>query len=122
MTFERCGLLQKHHQNQPFQRRTAAETNIRKQASEEEAVLLTLLWCLVSHTYTYLKPDTETFIPNMTTNENRLEIRRNWDLLMPCTLTFQFRSPATGCIAYLILYLPPLENRFLSRILPLPRS
>nr|KAK5447382.1 hypothetical protein LTR18_002961 [Exophiala xenobiotica] len=41
------------------------------------------LYKTLSHTYTYLKPDTETFIPNMTTNENRLEIRRNWDLLMP---------------------------------------
>jgi hypothetical protein len=80
-----------------------------KQASKQKrsCSVLTLLWSLVSHTYTYLKPDIETFIPNMTTNENRLEIRRNWDLLMPCTLTFQFRFPASGCTSYLYLYLSP---------------
>ena len=38
---------------------------------------------LVSHSYTFLKPEPEKFIPNMTTNDNRMEIRRNWDLLMP---------------------------------------
>jgi hypothetical protein len=38
---------------------------------------------IVSHTYTYLKPDLDRFIPNMTSNENRMEIRKNWDLLMP---------------------------------------
>lgn len=38
---------------------------------------------IVSHTYTYLKPDPDRFIPNMTSNDNRMEIRKNWDLLMP---------------------------------------
>ena len=37
----------------------------------------------LSHTYNYLKPDTSTYVPNMTTNANRAEIRRNWDNLMP---------------------------------------
>ncbi len=41
---------------------------------------------LVSHSYTFLKPDVDRFIPNMTTLDNRLEIRRNWDLLMPCKI------------------------------------
>lgn len=40
---------------------------------------------IVSHTYTYLKPEVDKFIPNMTSNDNRMEIRRNWDLLMPRT-------------------------------------
>lgn len=50
--------------------------------------LLTKQFLVVSHTYTFLKPDAEKFIPNMTSNENRMEIRRNWDLLMPCKLPF----------------------------------
>jgi hypothetical protein len=38
---------------------------------------------IVSHTYTFLKPEEEKYIPNMTTNDNRMEVRKNWDLLMP---------------------------------------
>ncbi|KAL7815172.1 hypothetical protein V8C26DRAFT_131422 [Trichoderma gracile] len=41
------------------------------------------LYKTLSHTYTYLKPEEDKFIPNMTSNDNRMEIRRNWDLLMP---------------------------------------
>ncbi|PTB62040.1 hypothetical protein BBK36DRAFT_1163373 [Trichoderma citrinoviride] len=41
------------------------------------------LYKTLSHTYTYLKPEEDKFIPNMTSNENRMEIRRNWDMLMP---------------------------------------
>ena len=36
-----------------------------------------------SHTYTLLTPDMNRFVPNMTTNANRMEIRNNWDMLMP---------------------------------------
>ncbi len=39
--------------------------------------------CAVSHTYTFLKPEEEKYMPNMTSNDNRMEIRRNWDMLMP---------------------------------------
>ncbi|OAG34714.1 hypothetical protein AYO21_11106 [Fonsecaea monophora] len=41
------------------------------------------LYKTTSHSYTFLKPDPDKFIPNMTSNDNRLEVRRNWDLLMP---------------------------------------
>lgn len=37
----------------------------------------------VSHSYVHLKPDADKFVPNMTSNQNRMEIRQNWDLLMP---------------------------------------
>jgi len=36
-----------------------------------------------SHKYTLLTPDAENFVPNMTSDANRMEIRRNWDMLMP---------------------------------------
>jgi hypothetical protein len=38
---------------------------------------------IASHKYTLLLPDEEAFVPNMTSNDNRLEIRNNWDKLMP---------------------------------------
>ncbi|KAL7931199.1 hypothetical protein V8C35DRAFT_310655 [Trichoderma chlorosporum] len=41
------------------------------------------LYKTLSHTYTYLKPEEDKFIPNMTSNDNRMEIRKNWDMLMP---------------------------------------
>ncbi|UKZ49096.1 hypothetical protein TrVGV298_003335 [Trichoderma virens] len=41
------------------------------------------LYKTVSHTYTFLKPEEDKFIPNMTSNDNRMEIRKNWDMLMP---------------------------------------
>ncbi|ETR96957.1 hypothetical protein M419DRAFT_92860 [Trichoderma reesei RUT C-30] len=41
------------------------------------------LYKTLSHTYTFLKPEEDKFIPNMTSNDNRMEIRRNWDMLMP---------------------------------------
>ncbi|MCJ1233597.1 hypothetical protein MMC14_001555 [Varicellaria rhodocarpa] len=37
----------------------------------------------VSHQYTRLKPEVEVYMPNMTSNEDRMQVRRNWDLLMP---------------------------------------
>jgi len=37
------------------------------------------------------------FIPNMTTNDNRMEIRRNWDLLMPREFILPF-FPCKGRI------------------------
>lgn len=40
---------------------------------------------IVSHTYTYLKPEEDKYVPNMTSNDNRMEIRKNWDMLMPRT-------------------------------------
>lgn len=43
---------------------------------------------LDSHTYTFLKPEEEKYVPNMTSNDNRMEVRRNWDLLMPRTSFF----------------------------------
>jgi hypothetical protein len=46
---------------------------------------------LVSHTYTYLKPEEDKYVPNMTSNDNRMEIRRNWDLLMPRLSTISYR-------------------------------
>jgi len=36
-----------------------------------------------SHKYTYLDLEKEKFVPNMTSDENRMEVRRNWDMLMP---------------------------------------
>lgn len=37
----------------------------------------------VSHKYTLLTPEEEKFVPNMTSDVNRMEVRRNWDMLMP---------------------------------------
>lgn len=36
-----------------------------------------------THKYTLLTPDMDKYTPNMTSNDNRMEIRRNWDLLLP---------------------------------------
>ena len=47
------------------------------------AEISSLIFAVVSHTYTYLKPEAEKYVPNMTSNANRDEVRRNWDLLMP---------------------------------------
>ncbi|KAL6889188.1 hypothetical protein GGI43DRAFT_387995 [Trichoderma evansii] len=41
------------------------------------------LYKTLSHTYTFLKPEEEKYVPNMTSNDNRMEIRKNWDMLMP---------------------------------------
>ncbi|TVY37322.1 hypothetical protein LOCC1_G007037, partial [Lachnellula occidentalis] len=35
------------------------------------------------HAYTLLTPDAEKFIPNMSSNDDRMAVRRNWDMLMP---------------------------------------
>ncbi|CZT08288.1 hypothetical protein WAI453_007338 [Rhynchosporium graminicola] len=41
------------------------------------------LYVPTSHKWTLLTPDEEMFVPNMTSNDNRMEIRKNWDMLMP---------------------------------------
>ncbi|KAL7952253.1 hypothetical protein V8C34DRAFT_319207 [Trichoderma compactum] len=41
------------------------------------------LYKTLSHTYTFLKPEEDKYVPNMTSNDNRMEIRKNWDMLMP---------------------------------------
>ncbi|UKZ91491.1 uncharacterized protein TrAFT101_006468 [Trichoderma asperellum] len=41
------------------------------------------LYKALSHTYTLLKPEEDKYVPNMTSNDNRMEIRKNWDMLMP---------------------------------------
>jgi hypothetical protein len=40
---------------------------------------------IASHKYTLLAPEELKFVPNMSTDANRMEIRRNWDMLMPRT-------------------------------------
>lgn len=44
---------------------------------------LTAISLSVSHKYTLLTPEEEKFVPNMSSNANRMEIRQNWDMLMP---------------------------------------
>jgi hypothetical protein len=29
-------------------------------------------------------PQVEVYMPNMTSDDNREEVRKNWDMLMPC--------------------------------------
>lgn len=58
---------------------------------------------VVSHSYTFLKPEEEKYIPNMTTNDNRMEVRKNWDLLMPRTLTTQNISRKRTSLTVLIV-------------------
>jgi len=41
------------------------------------------LYIPLSHKYTLLTPEEEKFVPNMTSDVNRMEVRRNWDMLMP---------------------------------------
>ncbi|TVY26081.1 hypothetical protein LHYA1_G004311 [Lachnellula hyalina] len=41
------------------------------------------LYIPTTHKYTLLTPDEEKFVPNMSSNDNRMEIRKNWDMLMP---------------------------------------
>jgi hypothetical protein len=47
--------------------------------------ILSNLCSIVSHSYTFLKPEEDKYFPNITSNDNRMEIRRNWDMLMPRT-------------------------------------
>lgn len=47
--------------------------------------IFSYLTITVSHTYTFLKPEEDKYVPNMTSNDNRMEIRKNWDMLMPRT-------------------------------------
>lgn len=37
-----------------------------------------------SHTYTLLTTEEDKFMPNMTSDDDRMAIRKNWDMLMPC--------------------------------------
>lgn len=48
-------------------------------------LLCLINYSIVSHTYTFLKPEEDKYVPNMTSNDNRMEIRKNWDMLMPRT-------------------------------------
>ncbi|KAH8657406.1 hypothetical protein BGZ60DRAFT_415833 [Tricladium varicosporioides] len=41
------------------------------------------LYIPTKHKYTLLTPEEEKFVPNMTSDANRMEIRHNWDMLMP---------------------------------------
>ncbi|UKZ61414.1 uncharacterized protein TrAtP1_002679 [Trichoderma atroviride] len=41
------------------------------------------LYKTLSHSYTFLKPEEDKYFPNITSNDNRMEIRKNWDMLMP---------------------------------------
>lgn len=43
-----------------------------------------------SHKYTLLTSSESNFFPNMTSNDDRMEIRRNWDMLMPRKLPAHF--------------------------------
>jgi hypothetical protein len=40
---------------------------------------------IASHTYTLLTLEEEKYFPNMSSDINRMEIRHNWDMLMPRT-------------------------------------
>lgn len=51
--------------------------------SNNTANLMLRLTRIASHKWTLLTPDEEMFVPNMTTNDNRMEVRKNWDMLMP---------------------------------------
>lgn len=42
----------------------------------------TLTW-IAKHKYTLLVPDEGKFVPNMTSDVDRMDIRHNWDMLMP---------------------------------------
>ena len=61
--------------------------------------ILTDNFTSVSHKYTLLTPDEEKFVPNMTSNDNRMEIRHNWDMLMPrkLQLSFNFKDSIYVC-------------------------
>ncbi|KIV98730.1 uncharacterized protein PV09_09513 [Verruconis gallopava] len=41
------------------------------------------LYTTTLHDYTYLKFEPEKYFPNISSNDNRDEVRRNWDMLMP---------------------------------------
>lgn len=43
---------------------------------------------IASHKYTLLVAEEETFVPDFTSNDNRMEIRKNWDKLMPRSCSF----------------------------------
>jgi hypothetical protein len=38
---------------------------------------------IASHKYTLLTSEESKFVLNMTSDENLMEVRRNWDMLMP---------------------------------------
>ncbi|KAH8603102.1 hypothetical protein B0O99DRAFT_20747 [Bisporella sp. PMI_857] len=41
------------------------------------------LYIPTSHRYTLLTPESDKFVPNMSSDANRMEVRKNWDMLMP---------------------------------------
>ena len=52
-------------------------------SSQSESVDMALIFTVVSHKYTLLTPNETAFVPDMSTNDNRMEVRKNWDMLMP---------------------------------------
>jgi hypothetical protein len=48
---------------------------------------------VVSHKVTFLAPEMDLYMPNMTSDDNRMEIRRNWDALMPRKFLRTISSP-----------------------------
>jgi hypothetical protein len=40
-------------------------------------------WMIASHKYTLLMPNETAYVPDMTSDANRMEVRKNWDKLMP---------------------------------------
>jgi hypothetical protein len=47
----------------------------------------------VSHKYEYLMPQVEVYMPNMTSDDDRLEVRKKWDMLMPSESSVVLPSP-----------------------------
>ena len=47
----------------------------------------------VSHKVVHLAPQVDLYMPNMTSDDNRMEIRRNWDALMPRMLITRIPLP-----------------------------
>jgi hypothetical protein len=52
---------------------------------------------IAKHKYTLLTPNEKDYVPDMTSNSNRMEVRRNWDKLMPREQIVSF-SPADDLI------------------------
>jgi hypothetical protein len=51
--------------------------------SAQMTSLSLLISGIASHTYTLLTLEEEKYFPNMSSDINRMEIRHNWDMLMP---------------------------------------
>ncbi|KAK6595737.1 hypothetical protein H4I96_10056 [Botrytis cinerea] len=46
-------------------------------------ILMGFIFLVKSHNWTLLKGEESSFFPNMTSNDDRMQIRHNWDMLMP---------------------------------------